>query len=172
MIWLVIFGVVALLFFVAVFFGAPYVPSHKARLGDAFEQLYPLSVSDVVVDVGSGDGVVLRYVSQQGVRAIGYEINPLLVLVSRVLSLGDQRVRVLLANFWTTSFPLETTVVYAFTVSRDIDRMLQKLEHEATRLGRPLVLLSYGIASKQRPAAASRGAHHRYDIAPLQLGEA
>ena len=60
------------------FMGAPYLPSHRRDVARAFDELYPLSSSDVLLDIGSGDGVVLRQASKRGARAIGYEIHPLL----------------------------------------------------------------------------------------------
>jgi len=107
--WLLIAaGVVFLIGFVA-FTGAPYVPSRRADIQRVFTELYPLSAKDLVVDIGSGDGVVLRTVSKLGARAVGYEIHPILVLISRMLSRGDGKVRVKLANFWRAPLPDETT---------------------------------------------------------------
>lgn len=171
MIWLIVFGSIALLFLLPILFGAPYVPTHKKRLGDAFEALYPISVDDVVVDVGSGDGVVLRYVSKKGARAVGLEINLILCLISRLLSWHDKNIKIQLGNFWTVQLPDDVTVVYAFTVSRDIDRMISRLGQESSRLGRPIVFISYGIESSKLKPARSVGAHHRYDITPLQVGK-
>ena len=85
LIWVVI-GV-ALLFLVVVLRDAPYLPSHRRDLELAFTELYPIGPEDVLVDIGSGDGVVLRLAASHDAKAIGYEINPILVLVSRLLSI-------------------------------------------------------------------------------------
>ena len=78
--------IVVLLFGFVVFRGAPYVPSKRRDIKRAFEELYPLDDSDTLVDIGSGDGVVLRMAAKRGAHAVGYELNPILVLVSRWLS--------------------------------------------------------------------------------------
>ena len=82
MIFAAIAAVVLLFGFVA-FTGAPYVPSRRRDLQKAFDELYRLKKTDVLVDIGSGDGIVLREASRRGARAIGYELQPLLVLISR-----------------------------------------------------------------------------------------
>jgi predicted RNA methylase len=103
--WLwVVAGIVVLAGFVA-FTGAPYVPSKRRDVAKAFDELYPLTSKDVLVDIGSGDGIVLRMASKYGAKAIGYEIHPVLVLVSRLLSRRDKNVRVRLANFWRVPLP-------------------------------------------------------------------
>src|SRR5690606_4006505 len=99
-----------------VFFGAPYLPSHHNETKQAFEELYPLSKSDVLVDIGSGDGIILRLAAERGARAVGYELNPALVVLSRFLSRKYQGVKVVTANFWFSHLPKDATVVYAFFV--------------------------------------------------------
>lgn len=91
------------------FFGAPYVPSLRKDAKRMFDSLYTLNSEDVVIDFGSGDGLILREVSRRGARAIGYEVNPLLVFISRMLSRKDPNVTIRAANFWLVKFPQETT---------------------------------------------------------------
>jgi len=55
----VIFAAVAavvLLFGFVAFTGAPYVPSRRRDLQKAFDELYRLKKTDVLVDIGSGGG--------------------------------------------------------------------------------------------------------------------
>lgn len=172
MIWFWLFFAVVALFGFVVFFGAPYVPSKKAEVARAFEELYPLGPDDTLVDIGSGDGVVLRLAAQRGAATVGYEINPLLVLVSRWLSRTHPGVTVHLASFWSATLPQETTVVYTFGDSRDIKRMQQKVEETASRLGRPIFFISYAIAVPGIPPIKKVGAHYLYQVAPLQVSEA
>ena len=166
--WLLIAaGIVFLVGFVA-FTGAPYVPSRRADLYRVFTELYPLSSTDVVVDIGSGDGVVLRTVSKLGAQAVGYEIHPVLVLISRMLSRGDGKVRVRLANFWRAPLPSETTVVYTFGETRDITKMYARVQQEATRLGRPLTFISYAFHIPGITPDSSDKSYFLYVVKPLQ----
>ncbi len=158
---------VALLGFV-VFFGAPYVPSKSKELRRAFTKLYKLSGNDVLVDIGSGDGIVLRVASECGARAVGYEINPLLVLISKFLSRRDEKVSVKQANVWKARFPNETSVVYVFGESRDIKKIVRLVQTEASRLSHDLVVISYGFKLPDITVSKKLDAHFMYIISPLQ----
>jgi len=170
--WLWVFAGVVLAFGFVVFWGAPYVPSKKNDLAQALDELYPLSKRDLLVDVGSGDGVVLRAAAARGARAVGYELNPILVAISRWLSRGDVRVQAHVANFWQVQLPAETTVVYVFAVQRDIAKLAAKIGEEAGRLGKPLMVISYGCQLPGHTAVKKRGAHFLYKIEPLHAHRA
>lgn len=163
--WL--FAGVVLLFGFVVFRGAPYVPSHRTDVAKAFDELYKIGKKDVVVDVGSGDGIILRMASARGARAVGYELNPALVLLSRFLSRGDKKVRVELGDFWFAKLPAATTLVYAFAVERDVKKLVAKLQEEADRHGHEFHVISYGSELKGQPEVRTLGAHHLYIFKPL-----
>lgn len=168
--WIVI--AIVLLFGLVVFRGAPYVPSQKRYVRQALTELYPLGKKDVLVDVGSGDGVVLRIASQLGARAVGYELNPALVVISRLLSLRDKKVSVRLVDFWLTPLPDDTTVVYGFMVTRDMKKMTKKMQREADRLNRPLAFLTYGNEIIGRSVDKMHGPYRWYTFHPLQSDKA
>lgn len=166
--WLwILFAGIVLVGFVA-FTGAPYVPSKRSDLRRAFTELYPLSDRDVLVDIGSGDGVVLREASRCGARAVGYEIHPILVWLSRWLSRHDKRVDVCAVNFWKTPLPSDVTVVYTFGEDRDIGRMYTYVQAQATELNHNIMFISYAFEVAGVSAAKTVGAHHLYEIRPLQ----
>jgi SAM-dependent methyltransferase len=164
----VIGGIVALLGF-SVFFGAPYVPSRRRDLVRMFDELYPLGASDTVIDVGSGDGLILREASRRGAKAVGYEISPLLVAVSKLLSRGDKKVTVTMANFWLAYFPKATTLIYAFSVKRDGNRLTKKVQNESNRLNKPLTLICYGSPLPKKSAERTFEAYYLYLFEPIKL---
>lgn len=169
----IIIGVIVLLLFVLVVFrGAPYVPTHSREVKSALTKLYPLGTDDFLVDAGSGDGIVLRQASRYGARALGYELNPILVLISWLLARGNARVSTKLADFWYAEFPQETTVVYIFSVSRDADKLDQKIQREATRLNHTIALITYGASLKHRQVTKQLRGHHLYIFTTLQEGKA
>ena len=163
----IIFIVIFVCFGLIVFRGAPYVPTHRREIIRAFDELYPLSATDVLVDIGSGDGVVLREAAKRGARAIGYELNPVLVVLSRFLSRRYRGVEVRLADMWLTPLPDDTTIVYAFAVSRDFKRLTRLLERHVARTGRPVAFVGYASAPTNYEPIATRGAHALYRITPL-----
>ena len=127
-----------LLAFLAFFFwsflkGAPYVRAKK-RLRGQIWGFAELKKGDLVLDLGSGDGVLLRSLAKEGARGLGWEINPLLVAWSRLANaiLGIKDVRIERKNFWVHGFPpADVVVVYG------IERIMKKLGDKAKRELRP-----------------------------------
>lgn len=164
--------VVILAFGFVVAFGAPYVPSHVQEVRRSFKELYKVGGDDTVVDLGSGDGVVLKEAAKNGATAYGFELNPLLVLISRLRLRDVPGTHILLANMWRTPLPDKTTLVYVFSETRDSARLARRLQSETNRLGRPLHVMSYGAGLKgYEPKAVARG-HTLYELTPLQGREA
>lgn len=161
-------GVVTALFLLTALVGAPYVPSKRRDVARAFDELYCINSHDTLVDIGSGDGIVLREAARRGARAIGYEINPVLVVISRLLCRKYTNVKVCGANFWRATVPDSTTIVYTFGESRDIERMARWVETQATRLGKPLYFLSYAFHLKDRAPLRTSRQYALYEIQPLQ----
>jgi len=172
--WLWIVAVIFVLFGFVVFHGAPYVPSHRRYVKQALTKLYKLGKKDVLVDLGSGDGIILRLAAQTGARAIGYELNPALVLISRLLAHGDKKQTTKLADMWLTDFPAETTVVYVFSVSRDSDKLAAKLQAHANRYQRQLWCITYGAGFNGKTQTKKLNAHclYLFEPEPLQPQEA
>lgn len=159
--WLVLGGCLVICFGLIVFRGAPYVPSHKKQLRRAFSELYELSAKDMLVDLGSGDGVVLREARQKNARAIGYELNPFLALISRLLSFNDRLVTVKIRDYLSLdSLPEAVTVVYAFTTSRSIDDIDKKCRQWSA--GRQLYFISYGFKVSHKKPVRTIGPMHLY----------
>jgi hypothetical protein len=169
MVFLWLLAGLILLFGFVVFRGAPYLPSKKNDVRRAFSDLYPINDQDVLVDIGSGDGIVLREAARRGAYAVGYELNPLLVLISIIACRKLTGTKTILADFWNVHFPEGTTVIYAFSESRDIKKMAQKIVREATLLNRPLMFISYGFQVPGVTAVGVEGAHYLYRVEPLQI---
>lgn len=163
-VWLVL-GLFALFGFVA-FFGAPYVPTLNAELKRSFKELYPLRPSDVVVDLGSGDGRVLREATRHGAKGYGYELNPLLVLVSK-LRLGS-RATVRLADMWSVSLPADMTLAYVFTVSRDSKRLGRLLQAHVDTHATSIHVMTFGPTLVDYVPVATHRGHSLYEITPTQ----
>ena len=111
-----------------VFFGAPFVPTRKIWIDQALD-LAKISAKDVVVDLGSGDGAVLLSAAIRGAKkAVGYEINPLLVLWSRIrISMRgrkiSRKIHIEQGNFFAKNLPSDTTVIYLFQVNKIMKRI-------------------------------------------------
>jgi len=172
MIWVYLIGSAFVLIGISAFFGAPYVPSRRRDVKRMFDELVSISSEDVVLDIGSGDGLVLREASRRGARAIGYEIHPLFVWISRFLSRRDENVTIHWANAWTASFPSDVTVLYAFSVGRDSVKLTQKVQREVDAIGRPVKLVCYGNPLPALTPTESFEAYYLYIFQPLHLSKA
>lgn len=108
--------------------GALYVSTSRRRI-EAFLNAVPMKPGQVVVDLGCGDGRILRRVYKRyGVEAIGYEMNPLAYCKARLLSLGFGRVRIRLRNFWKADLS-KADVIFCYLypdVMRDLSKKLRK----------------------------------------------
>ena len=156
------------LFFFGIFAltGAPYVPSHKKELELLFKNLYPLKKTDHIVDLGSGDGIVLKIAAEHGAGGTGIELNPVLVLLSKLRLRKYKRIHIKLGNMYGLEFPKETTVAYIFGDHRDFDKLEQKVQDEANRLKKPIHFISYGFESKKNKPAKTYRAYFVYKITP------
>lgn len=111
--------------------GAPYVKSTKDKV-EKMMHMADLKSSDLVIDLGSGDGLFVIEAARRGVRAIGYEINPFLVWWSRrkLKSLGfSERAKIELRSFWHADLSPATVVMF-YGITGMMGRLERKLEKE------------------------------------------
>jgi trans-aconitate methyltransferase len=141
--WILIFLGVAAVFFVlklAYVFctalvlpftrGALYVSTSRERIS-AFLDAVPMQPGQLLVDIGCGDGRVLRKVRKRyGVRAVGYELNLLAYLKAKLLCLGLQSVEVKWRNFWGADLS-EADVVFCYLFPDVMRDLASKLKADA-----------------------------------------
>ena len=141
--WIVL--AIVFIFALTALTGAPYVPSLVKELKSAFTKLYKIGPKDLIVDLGSGDGVVLKVASDMGAKGFGVEINPFLVLLTKWRFRKNKDVKIKMGNLFKVDFPAETTVVYLFGDARDIKGMMNVIKTQAKRLKRDLFVISNGF---------------------------
>ncbi len=165
--WLVLGGLLLASFGLVVFRGAPYVPTMKRQRQQAFDELYKVGSRDVVVDLGSGDGSLLRYASKKGAKAIGYELNPFLVFMAWFLGRNYKNQTTRWSDFWLVRLPAETTLVYVFINGRDMKRLERYLKAHVVRTRRPLTIISYSFKLPSSvPLQKNVGPMHLYKLKP------
>jgi SAM-dependent methyltransferase len=80
--------------------GALYVSTSRAKI-TAIINAVPMRADQTLVDLGCGDGRVLREAQKRyGVHTIGYEINPMAYLKARIFSFGPNKIKIKRENFW------------------------------------------------------------------------
>lgn len=167
MIFLYVFLAIILLLFIVVFIGAPYVPTLRSDARRILK-LYPWSKKDVLVDIGSGDGLILRLLSPRINRAIGYELSPIIFIISWFLSRRYKNVDIICKNFWNEKIPKETTVVYGFLAERYMKKCQNLLQAHVDRTRKPIHFISYSFKLPDRRPIKQDGPMILYKITPLQ----
>ena len=122
--------VVLLVFSVVIFFGAPYLPTLRPQTKAALD-LLDLKKGQTLLELGSGDGRVLREAASRGLNAVGYEINPLLVLVSYILTYKYRRqVTIRWRNYWWADWP-KTDGIYVFLLDKYMVKLDKKIKDQS-----------------------------------------
>jgi SAM-dependent methyltransferase len=157
LVWLA-FLLIFLISTLVIFFGAPYVPTLRARRREALD-LLNLKKGQVLYDLGSGDGSLLAEAAARGIKAVGYELNPFLVAVAWLKTRRHRElVRVKWGDFWRADLS-RADGVYVFL----IDRFMARLESKISQEAKPgLKLVSHAFKLPGRKAAAKRGALFLY----------
>ena len=145
--------------------GAPYVPSLVSELKIVFTKLYKIGPKDLIVDLGSGDGVVLKVASDFGAKGFGVELNPFLVLLTKWRFRKKKDVRIKCGNLFKVDFPAETTVVYLFGDARDIKGMMCAIETQVKRLNHDLYVISHAFELPGLKPIKKHRAYFLYKIA-------
>lgn len=126
---LTLVSVVIASFGVTIFWGAPYVGTPKAIVRRMIK-LADGKPGDTILDLGSGSGAILIVAAKEfGMKAIGYEINPFLRLVTRIrarLYGVTDRVEVRRGNIFFVDLPA-VDVVTLFLLPAMVERLKPKL---------------------------------------------
>lgn len=118
--------------------GAPFVKSSK-KATDAMIRLAQIKPGMNVYDLGSGDGTLLFRAAAHGANAVGLEINPFLVLWSRLkifLSPYKTKITVRWQNFWGADLG-DADVVFVYLLPwrmESLETLLRKHCKAGTRI--------------------------------------
>ncbi len=114
-------GVVLASFGLVVLFGAPYLPTMQAQQKQALK-LLDLKPGQRLYDLGCGDGRVLRAAAGQGLICIGYELNPILALIARVVNFKYRRqVKIINGSYWHADLS-DADGVFVFLITNFMPR--------------------------------------------------
>lgn len=150
--------VIVLLFCSVVFFGAPYLPTLSIPKDVAFE-LLGLKKGQHLLELGSGDGRILAYAARRGIYATGYELNPLLVLYTKIRYYRYRRyIKVYCRNYWSVSWP-ETDAIYVFL----LDKYMKKLDKKVIQsYSKPVKLVSFAFKIPHKRPESEKGGMYLY----------
>lgn len=160
MIIILIFLIVFLFGFV-VLFGAPYLPTLNKQAETALD-LLDLKPGQTIIELGSGDGRIVRLAAKRGFKVIGYELNPLLVVLSYFVTIKYRKnVKIIWGNYWVKSWP-KADGIYVFL----LDNYMKKLDEKLTKYGnKPIKLASFTFEiPEKKPLKQKHGVFlYKYD---------
>ena len=113
--------------------GPVYVPTKDETVKKMIE-MADLKRGDTVVDLGSGDGRILIAAAKKGAKAIGYEIDPILVAESKrkISKAGvSDNAKVNLKNMWQADFN-EADVIFVYLFPKYLAKLKKMLEDNLT----------------------------------------
>jgi len=137
--WLWLLVIISGLFALGAILGAPYVPTLKKSSDDLLDMI-DLKSGATIIDLGSGDGAFALAAAKRGYIVIGYEINPILVIIAQLRTLKYRKqVKIYLRDFWRVELP-EVDAVYVFLIDRYMQKLSSKLKSE---LKKPTFVVSH-----------------------------
>lgn len=108
-----------------IFWGPIYVPTRQVQVKKIIE-IADIKLGDKAADLGSGDGRLVIALAKAGAESYGYEINPLIVGLSKKNICKENvadRAFIRLKNFWRQDFSdFDIITVYG------MDHVMGKLE--------------------------------------------
>ena len=109
--------------------GALFIPTSSIRIKTFLDAL-PMNSKECFLDLGCGDGRVLREASKRyGVRAMGFEVNILAYLAARVRNFGFKGIKIRWKNFWEADLS-SADVIFCYLFPDVMERLSKKLEAE------------------------------------------
>ncbi len=137
--FLVVFAIIIGFFFVFPWiFGAPFEPTSEKKLKKILK-LAKIKKNEKVADLGSGDGRIVIAIAKKGIEAHGYEINPILVFLSRrkIKKQGlEKKAFIHWKNFWQEDLgKYDVIVMFQFhTIMKKLRDKLKKELKPKTRI--------------------------------------
>ncbi len=155
MIWLsLLFIIIGLCFTFVLLFGAPYLPTRRAQINAALD-LAELKPGDTMLELGCGDGRVLIAAAKRGVNSVGYELNPVMALISWIRTYKYRKnIKIIWGDFWRADWP-EHQAIFTFLLPKLMPKLNKKIMQSKHK---PVKLVSYAFEILDlRPRAKKDG---------------
>ncbi len=157
--FLIVFTVVFLVLAIPVTFGPPYVPTLKLNLKTALD-LLDLQPGQTLLDLGSGDGRVLIAAAQRGLNAVGIEVSPMLVLISRIRTWRYRKqIKIIWGNYFLTPWP-EADGIFGFIIQYQMRRLDKRIEDWHTH---PVRMASFAFKFPDKKSIKAEDAIYLYE---------
>ncbi len=108
--------------------GAPFVPSAKKRVKKMIE-MANLKPTDIVIDLGSGEGRVVMAASKHCAKSVGVEINPFLYWVSKIKAKGKENIEFKKQSLWKTDLS-DYDLIFIYFIPHRMKKLAKKIKKE------------------------------------------
>lgn len=160
---LIVIFIFVLMFGFVVFFGAPYLPTMRTQQEVALD-LLDLKNGQVLYDLGCGDGRMLRAAAKRGLKAIGYELNPILCVVAWVNTLRYRKnIKIKCGNFWKANIK-NADGIFVFLIDNKMIRLDKFIQDQCKK---SLKLASYAFRIPGKEETTQKAGIYLYAYRPL-----
>ena len=151
--WLACLGAVVILAFgLVLLVGPPYLPTMRKQTETALD-LLDLKAGETLLELGSGDGRVMLAAAKRDLKVIGIEINPLLVVVSLVVTWRYRsQVRIIWGSYWGKPWP-RADAIFTFMLPKYMAKLDERIEKWHPK---PIKLASFAFVVPDREPAEKR----------------
>ena len=154
---------IVFLFAGVVVFGAPYLPTLSKRVDDALE-LLDLKPGETFLELGSGDGRLLKEAAKKGIYSVGYELNPLLVIYSYLKCIKYRRfITIKWGNYWNKQWP-EADAIYVFLLQPYMSKLHKKVVQYSN--GKKLRVVSFAFHIEEKKPITEKQGMFVYQYGP------
>jgi 16S rRNA A1518/A1519 N6-dimethyltransferase RsmA/KsgA/DIM1 with predicted DNA glycosylase/AP lyase activity len=154
---------IVIFFSFVIAFGAPFLPTLSKRVDDAVA-LLELEKGDTLLELGSGDGRLLKAVAKKGIYAVGYELNPLLVLYSKIFTLRYRKyISIRWGNYWKAKWPKDVDAIYVFLLNPYMSKLHKKVVQYADNKTIIVVSFAFQIVEKKPTKEINSMYQYRYN---------
>jgi 16S rRNA A1518/A1519 N6-dimethyltransferase RsmA/KsgA/DIM1 with predicted DNA glycosylase/AP lyase activity len=151
----------AIIIFVLVFgfvvaFGAPYLPTLKTQANEALD-LLNLKPGQTLLELGCGDGRVVKAAAGRGLKVVGYELNPVLALIAWLNTLKYRgQVKIICGNYWNKQWP-ETDGIFVFLLDKYMKKLDNSIVQKRALQPKPIKLVSFTFKIPNRKPSSQQG---------------
>ena len=147
------------------FIGAPWAPTRMNSVKKAFDDM-EVGEKDLVVDLGAGNGAIIREAAKRGAHGVGYELSPIMWIVGILNTLKQKGARMVYGNFFKKVLPKKTTIVFLFLMPKNMNQVGGYLSKQP--IDNKTLVLSYAFPFTE---VKSMNTFREKNCAPLYLYE-
>jgi SAM-dependent methyltransferase len=139
-------------------FGAPYLPTLKKQQLLALQMLN-LKPGQLLIELGCGDGGLLKRAAKVGIYGVGYELNPIMFLIAKLTTFRSRHlIKIRFGNFWYLDWP-EADGIYVFMLQKYMHKLDNKIIQSKIK---NVKVVSYAFKIPGKKVTRNKGALYLY----------